>query len=132
MDIIKSINIFCDTDGKALHPEYASHWWGKFIQRAAFDKVKESYWSDTNKKDMPLTVCKKTGIPQYGIHSLRHTCGSILLSKGYSPAAVAKRLGHRVETLMKIYNHALRMMKQCWPMQWMIFYQAKKQSKQHR
>lgn len=107
VDIIDSYNVFCNPEGTALHPEYGIHWWSKFIRRIAFEKVTETYWSDTHNKEMQVKICKKTDIPVYGIHALRHTCGSILLSKGYSPAAVAKRLGHKMETLMKIYTHAL-------------------------
>jgi integrase len=41
-------------------------------------------------------------------HDLRHHHASMLLSKGVSPALVAKRLGHDIKTLMRTYAHVIR------------------------
>lgn len=41
-------------------------------------------------------------------HGLRHTCASILISKGIPITTVAKILGDTVETVSKVYAHSLR------------------------
>src|SRR2546423_2728043 len=41
-------------------------------------------------------------------HSLRHYHASTLLSAGVSPALVAERLGHDIQTLMRTYAHVVR------------------------
>ena len=38
-------------------------------------------------------------------HTLRHTHASRLLAYGVGPAEVAKRLGDRIETAMRVYAH---------------------------
>ncbi len=40
-----------------------------------------------------------------GWHSLRHTCGSILLDQGHPPTTVAAVLGHDVAELLRVYAH---------------------------
>ena len=56
------------------------------------------------------TFCKmlrKIGKPGLGIHSIRHSHASVLLSKGVSIAAVSKRLGHaNISTTLNIYGHS--------------------------
>jgi integrase len=41
-------------------------------------------------------------------HDLRHHHATVLLSNGVSPALVAERLGHTVETLLATYAHVVR------------------------
>ena len=41
-------------------------------------------------------------------HSLRHYHALTLLSAGVSPALVAERLGHDIQTLMRTYAHVIR------------------------
>ena len=91
---IDSNSVFCGWNGAPAHPNYPSHWWPKFIRRAMFEMVEEQYWSVKHKIFIPIKICKTTGIPQVSFHGLRHTCASLLLSKGQNPVAVAKRLGH--------------------------------------
>jgi hypothetical protein len=53
-------------------------------------------------------IARKAGFSNVGIHSLRHSHGSQLLSKGVPLPTVSKRLGHSdVYTTAKIYAHAL-------------------------
>jgi integrase len=47
------------------------------------------------------------GMSSAGWHQTRHYHASMLLSQGVSPAYVAERLGHSVETLLRVYAHAL-------------------------
>jgi len=53
-------------------------------------------------------AAQKAGFQNVGIHTLRHSHASQLLSKGRSTTSVSKRLGHSsVATTEKIYAHAL-------------------------
>ena len=53
-------------------------------------------------------AARKAGFKSVGIHTLRHSHGSELLSKGVPLPTVSKRLGHSsVHTTAKIYAHAL-------------------------
>lgn len=48
------------------------------------------------------------GVKQIRIHDLRHSCASLLISKGVSIVAVARRLGHSsVEETLNTYAHML-------------------------
>jgi integrase len=72
-----------------------------------FEVVTEKYWSATQKKHIPFEICKKTGLPYVSFHGLRHSCASLLLSKGQSPVTVAKRLGHaNTNVTLAVYAHA--------------------------
>jgi len=53
-------------------------------------------------------VTSATGLSGHGWHDLRHYHASVLLSHGVSPAVVAERLGHSIETLSKTYAHVIR------------------------
>lgn len=53
-------------------------------------------------------IAKTLGMKRVNVHTLRHSHGSILLSKGAPLAVVSKRLGHSSpHTTAKIYAHAL-------------------------
>lgn len=53
-------------------------------------------------------VCEKTGVKKIRIHDLRHSCASILISKGVSIVAVSKRLGHSsIDQTLNTYSHML-------------------------
>jgi integrase len=55
-----------------------------------------------------VRLAKKAGLSGVGLHTLRHTHASTLLSAGEPVANVSKRLGHRdAFTTAKIYQHAL-------------------------
>ncbi len=61
--------------------------------------------STKNRRSRVLTLAGFQGV---GIHTLRHSHGSQLLSKGVPLPAVSKRLGHSsVATTARIYAHAL-------------------------
>jgi integrase len=51
---------------------------------------------------------KRLHLPHVSVHGLRHSCASILLAYGFSPAEVAALLGHSSPTVtLKFYSHAL-------------------------
>ena len=53
-------------------------------------------------------LADKIGLKGAGLHTLRHSHATLLLSSGAPLAAVSKRLGHRdTHTTAKIYSHAL-------------------------
>jgi integrase len=66
---------------------------GNYISKSNFVR---SYWK-------PLVEAAKVKYRKF--HTLRHTHASRLLADGVGPAEVAKRLGDRIETVMRIYAH---------------------------
>jgi len=48
---------------------------------------------------------KLSGLPFFKIHSLRHSCVSVLISLGAKPIQIAKRMGHSVKMVNEIYGH---------------------------
>lgn len=52
------------------------------------------------------TVLRSCNLPHIRIHDLRHSHASLLIELGFSPIAVAERLGHqKVSTTLNIYGH---------------------------
>lgn len=75
--------VFADADGNYLRPDPLSAAVSKIATRAGFTHV--------------------------GLHSLRHSHGSHLLSAGVPLPAVSKRLGHSNPAItLKVYSHALQ------------------------
>ena len=49
---------------------------------------------------------KASGLHRIRLHDLRHSHASLLIEMGFSPIAVADRLGHeKVSTTLNIYGH---------------------------
>lgn len=54
-------------------------------------------------------ICKKTGLPSYRLHDLRHLNASILLAEGIPDKYSMKRMGHATNNMLKTtYQHVLR------------------------
>ncbi|MDQ6697647.1 MAG: site-specific integrase [Actinomycetota bacterium] len=52
----------------------------------------------------------EAGLPEVGIHVLRHTCAAMLIAQGAHPKAIQSRLGHRsITTTLDRYGTFLRM-----------------------
>ena len=50
----------------------------------------------------------KVGLPNIRLYDLRHTCATLLLSRGEHPKIVGERLGHSSTTLtLDTYSHVL-------------------------
>lgn len=50
--------------------------------------------------------CELAGVPTIRIHDFRHSCASLLISKGANINLIAKYLGHsKVDLLLNIYGH---------------------------
>ena len=58
--------------------------------------------------DYIRSAVKRAALEGITWHSLRHYHASTLLSAGVSPALVAERLGHDIQTLMRTYAHVNR------------------------
>lgn len=52
-----------------------------------------------------VSLLQAAKVPYRKLHALRHTHASRLLAAGVDPAEVAKRLGDRIETIMRYYAH---------------------------
>lgn len=49
---------------------------------------------------------EQVGIPEMGIHALRHTCAALLIAQGAHPKAIQRHLGHRsITTTLDRYGH---------------------------
>ena len=50
--------------------------------------------------------CKKAGVKQIRIHDFRHSCASLLISRGANITLVAKYLGHtKIDETLNTYSH---------------------------
>lgn len=53
-------------------------------------------------------LLKRAGLPNIRFHDLRHTCATLLLSKGVHPKVVADVLGHASVTItLDTYSHVI-------------------------
>jgi integrase len=51
-------------------------------------------------------ILKRAGLPDIPLHALRHTCATLLLSKGVHPTYVQKLLGHQsIRLTLDLYSH---------------------------
>jgi len=83
-----------------------------------------SLWQDNNLVFCPTTgkpldfrnlatasfkpLLKKAGLPDIRFHDLRHTCATLLLSRGHHPKLVQELLGHAsVALTLDRYSHVL-------------------------
>ena len=49
---------------------------------------------------------KASGVKQIRLHDLRHSHASLLVEMGFTPLAIADRLGHeKIETTLNTYSH---------------------------
>jgi integrase len=54
------------------------------------------------------TAATKAGLPGVGLHTLRHTCASLLLAQDVHPRVVMETLGHSGFSItMDIYSHVM-------------------------
>ena len=57
---------------------------------------------------MLLTILERAGLPNIRLHDLRHTCTTLLLSKGVHPKLVQELLGHAtISITLDTYSHVL-------------------------
>ena len=80
---------------------------------------RSSEWVFSSKKGTSLSVhnlhnrswrplLREAGLPHIRFHDLRHTCATLLLSKGVHPKVVQELLGHSsIEITLDTYSHVL-------------------------
>ncbi len=80
---------------------------------------RSSEWVFSSKKGTSLSVhnlhnrswrplLREAGLPHMRFHDLRHTCATLLLSKGVHPKVVQELLGHSsIEITLDTYSHVL-------------------------
>jgi integrase len=82
-------------------------------QDLVFTSQAGTIWRPRNILRMMKKHVNRAGCPPVSIHDLRHTCATILLSKGINPRVVQERLGHEdVSTTLSQYGHVLPSMQQ--------------------
>ena len=53
-------------------------------------------------------LLERAGLPSIRFHDLRHTCATLLLSKGVNPKIVQEMLGHaNISVTLDTYSHVL-------------------------
>lgn len=53
-------------------------------------------------------ISDELGLPRIGVHGLRHSAGTWMISAGVNPKVVAQRLGHaNVSVTLGLYNHVM-------------------------
>ena len=53
-------------------------------------------------------LLRRTGLPDIRFHDLRHTCATLLLTRGVHPKIVSEMLGHSsVSITLDIYSHVI-------------------------
>lgn len=53
-------------------------------------------------------ILKQAGLPDIRLHDLRHTCATLLLSRGVHPKFVQELLGHaNISVTLDAYSHVL-------------------------
>ena len=68
-------------------------------ERPLAQRTTDRYFSDT---------CEKAGVKKIRIHDLRHSCASLLISRGVSIVAVSRQLGHsNIEQTLNTYSHLM-------------------------
>jgi integrase len=74
--------VFTWQDGRSLYPQGVTKWF--------------------------RAIAAEVNLPQIGVHGLRHTAATWMISSGVSPKLVAERLGHsNVSTTLSLYSHVL-------------------------
>lgn len=60
-------------------------------------------------------ICDRLGLPRIRVHDLRHSYGSLMLSKGAPVEVVAQRMGHANPNItLSVYRHLLEHENQQW------------------
>lgn len=49
--------------------------------------------------------CELSGVKRIRIHDIRHSHVSALINSGYSPTAIADRMGHETAEVTEMYSH---------------------------
>jgi len=110
-------------NGAVSTPKTARSNRGMKLSKIAVEALRQhprsSEWVFSSKKGTSLsvhnlhnrswkTLLKVAGLPNVRFHDLRHTCATLLLSKGVHPKLVQELLGHSsIEITLDTYSHVL-------------------------
>ncbi|MBQ3063958.1 MAG: site-specific integrase [Clostridia bacterium] len=88
---------------EAQREEYADAWTPELFVFGGTRPLPTSTTDHTFK-----AAIKKAGVKEIRIHDLRHSCASLLISKGVSIVAVSRQLGHtNIEQTLNTYSHVM-------------------------
>lgn len=80
---------------------------GTDTDESIFYKIKGFQFNSTLNNKLKR-ACRKAGVPEITLHSLRHEHATYLVSQGISSMAVAERLGHADDSVTRaVYIHRL-------------------------
>lgn len=80
--------------------EYVSHLYGIMADERMF-RFTKSYMEHEIVRGI-----KASGVKRIRLHDLRHSHASLLVEMGFTPLAIAERLGHeKIETTLNTYSH---------------------------
>lgn len=80
---------------------------GADTDESIFYKIKGFQFNSTLNNKLKR-ACRKAGVPEITLHSLRHEHATYLVSQGISSMAVAERLGHADDSVTRaVYIHRL-------------------------
>ena len=69
----------------------------------------EKYLPITNLMNRKNKNCKLAGVKRIRLHDFRHSCASLLISKGANITLVAKYLGHsKIDETLNTYSHLFK------------------------
>jgi integrase len=90
-----------DSDRKMFGPDYQEH-------GLIFCRPDGAHYMPDQMSSRVTAFARKAGLPGIGLHSLRHSHASQLISSGAPITAVSDRLGHANSAItLSIYSHAL-------------------------
>jgi integrase len=76
--------------------------------RAAGDSVCWRRLASRSRESVYGQLLRRAGLPDIRFHDLRHTCATLLLTKGVHPKIVSEMLGHSsVAITLDIYSHVI-------------------------
>lgn len=91
-----------DSEGARRGPEWNEHGLAFCTRRGTplrRDTLHDKYWK-------PLL--RRAGLPNIRFHDLRHTCATLLLTKGVHPKIVSEMLGHSsIAITLDTYSHVI-------------------------
>ena len=80
--------------------EYTSHLYGIMADERMF-RFTKSYMEHEI-----IRGIKASGVKKIRLHDIRHSHASLLVEMGFTPLAIAERLGHeKIETTLNTYSH---------------------------
>jgi integrase len=71
-----------------------------------FTSKSGDYIADETIREKLKRICRQEGLPDIGVHSLRHTYASLLINADVAVKTISELLGHSVsDTTLNVYSH---------------------------